>query len=87
MATSPPSAPAPSSFEVVLGLMTCTGSLVAAGKLQEILPTRPVTYPGQNFVNFALIGAGVLIGIAAGRQPGAGPSCSRSSSCWRWPSA
>ena len=50
-------------FEVALGLMTCTGSLVAAGKLQEILPTRPVTYPGQNFVNFTLIGAGVLIGI------------------------
>jgi NAD(P) transhydrogenase subunit beta len=43
--------------------MTCTGSLVAAGKLQEVLPTRPVTYPGQNFVNFALIGAGVLIGV------------------------
>jgi NAD(P) transhydrogenase subunit beta len=50
-------------FEVALGLMTCTGSLVAAGKLQEVLPTRPVTYPGQNFVNFSLIGAGVLIGI------------------------
>ena len=33
-------------FEVALGLMTCTGSLVAAGKLQEVLPTRPVTYPG-----------------------------------------
>ncbi|BCS35373.1 NAD(P) transhydrogenase subunit beta [Luteitalea sp. TBR-22] len=50
-------------FEVALGLMTCTGSLVAAGKLQEVLPTRPVTYPGQNVVNFSLIGAGVLIGI------------------------
>ena len=50
-------------FEVALGLMTCTGSLVAAGKLQEVLPTRPVTYPGQNFVNFTLIGAGVLIGV------------------------
>ena len=51
-------------FEVALGLMTCTGSLVAAGKLQEMLPTRPVTYPGQNFVNFALIGAGIAIGVA-----------------------
>jgi NAD(P) transhydrogenase subunit beta len=37
---------------------------VAAGKLQEVLPTRPVTYPGQNIVNFGLMGAGVLIGIA-----------------------
>ena len=50
-------------FEVALGLMTCTGSLVAAGKLQEVLPTRPVTYPGQNIVNFGLIGTGVLVGI------------------------
>jgi len=51
-------------FEVVFGLLTCTGSLVAAGKLQEVLPTRPVTYPGQNIVNFGLIGAAVLISIA-----------------------
>jgi NAD(P) transhydrogenase subunit beta len=46
-------------FEVMFGFLTCTGSLVAAGKLQEVLPTRPVTYPGQNVVNFGLMGAGV----------------------------
>jgi NAD(P) transhydrogenase subunit beta len=51
-------------FEVMFGFLTCTGSLVAAGKLQEVLPTRPVTYPGQNVVNFGLMGAGLLIGIA-----------------------
>ena len=51
-------------FEVIFGFLTCTGSLVAAGKLQEVLPTRPVTYPGQNVVNFGLMGAGVLIGLA-----------------------
>jgi H+-translocating NAD(P) transhydrogenase subunit beta len=51
-------------FEVIFGFLTCTGSLVAAGKLQEVLPTRPVTYPGQNIVNFGLMGAGALIGIA-----------------------
>jgi NAD(P) transhydrogenase subunit beta len=42
--------------EVLLGFLTFTASLMATGKLQEILPTRPITYPGQNFVNFALIG-------------------------------
>jgi NAD(P) transhydrogenase subunit beta len=56
-------------FEVIFGFLTCTGSLVAAGKLQEVLPTRPVTYPGQNIVNFALMGAGLFIGIALVIQP------------------
>ena len=39
-----------SSLEVILGFLTFTGSLMAAGKLQEIkwIPQRPVTYPGQN---------------------------------------
>src|SRR5262249_61073340 len=41
--------------EVILGGLTVTGSLMAAGKLQEILPQRPVTYKGQNFVNLSLL--------------------------------
>jgi proton-translocating NAD(P)+ transhydrogenase subunit beta len=48
--------------EVLLGFLTCTGSLMAAGKLQEVLPTRPITYRGQNLVNLALL----AIAIAAG---------------------
>src|SRR6266536_26410 len=43
------------SMEVILGGLTFTGSLMAAGKLQEILPQRPITYKGQNFVNFRLV--------------------------------
>ena len=50
------------SLEVILGGLTVTGSLMAAGKLQEILPQRPMTYKGQNLVNFVLL-AGAL-GIA-----------------------
>jgi NAD(P) transhydrogenase subunit beta len=42
------------SMEVILGGLTFTGSLMAAGKLQEILPQRPITYKGQNFVNLLL---------------------------------
>jgi H+-translocating NAD(P) transhydrogenase subunit beta len=38
-------------FEVLLGSLTVTGSLVAFGKLQEVLPSRPLTFPGQNFAN------------------------------------
>jgi len=46
-------------MEVILGGLTFTGSLMAAGKLQEILPQRPITYKGQNFVNFLLFAVAV----------------------------
>jgi NAD(P) transhydrogenase subunit beta len=36
---------------------------MAAGKLQEILPQRPITYKGQNFVNLGMLAASV--GVAA----------------------
>jgi proton-translocating NAD(P)+ transhydrogenase subunit beta len=54
------------AMEVILGSLTFTGSLMAAGKLQEVLPQRPITYKGQNFVNLgfllvAVIVAGVLV--------------------------
>jgi NAD(P) transhydrogenase subunit beta len=51
--------------EIILGYLTFTGSLMAAGKLQEIkwIPQRPVTYPGQNFVNIGLLLVALGIGI------------------------
>lgn len=52
------------SAEVLLGFMTFTGSLMAAGKLQEILPTRPITYAGQNVVNLSLLAVAVGCGVA-----------------------
>jgi NAD(P) transhydrogenase subunit beta len=45
------------SFEVLLGALTFTGSLMAFGKLQGILPGRPLTYRGQNAFNLALLAA------------------------------
>src|SRR4030088_990357 len=50
------------SMEVILGSLTFTGSLMAAGKLQEILPQRPITYKGQNYVNLGLLA--VSVGVA-----------------------
>jgi H+-translocating NAD(P) transhydrogenase subunit beta len=38
-------------FEVLFGSLTITGSFMAFGKLQEILPGVPVTFKGQNAVN------------------------------------
>jgi len=51
------------AVEVVLGYLTFTGSLMAAGKLQEILPTRPITYRGQNLVNLSLLGIAVVASV------------------------
>src|SRR3954468_9039776 len=46
-------------FEIMLGSITVGGTIVAAGKLQEWLPSKPVTFKGQNFLN-ALIFLGVI---------------------------
>jgi NAD(P) transhydrogenase subunit beta len=52
------------TVEVILGFLTFTGSLMAAGKLQEIIPTRPITYRGQNLVNLSLLGIAIVAGVA-----------------------
>ena len=57
------------SLEVIIGSLTFTGSLIAAGKLQEILPQRPITYPGQNFVSLSALGGALLIAIALTVNP------------------
>ncbi len=51
--------------EIILGFLTFTGSLMAAGKLQEIkwIPQRPVTYKFQNVINLGLLGIAIVSGI------------------------
>jgi NAD(P) transhydrogenase subunit beta len=51
------------TIEVLLGSLTFTGSLMAAGKLQEILPTRPITYRNQNVVNLVILAAAVACAV------------------------
>ncbi|HUN90378.1 MAG TPA: NAD(P)(+) transhydrogenase (Re/Si-specific) subunit beta [Terriglobales bacterium] len=51
------------SAEVIIGSLTFTGSLMAAGKLQEVLPQRPITYKGQNFVNLGLLAVAVILAV------------------------
>jgi NAD(P) transhydrogenase subunit beta len=58
------------SMEVILGSLTFTGSLMAAGKLQEILPQRPLTYRGQNLVNLLLFGSAIFIAVYLVLHPG-----------------
>src|SRR6266508_4656667 len=59
--------------EVILGFLTFTGSLMAAGKLQEVrwIPQRPVTYPGQNFVNLGVLSLAVGLGVLLVLHPAA----------------
>ena len=51
-------------LEVIIGSLTFTGSLIAAGKLQEILPQRPIVYRGQNFVSLSVLAAALLLAVA-----------------------
>ena len=57
------------SMEVILGGLTFTGSLMAAGKLQELLPQRPITFRGQNLVNFLLFTVAVGSAVYLVRHP------------------
>ena len=57
--------------EVILGFLTFTGSLMAAGKLQEVkwIPQRPVTYPGQNVVNIGVLAVAAALGVVVVMHP------------------
>jgi NAD(P) transhydrogenase subunit beta len=59
--------------EIILGYLTFTGSLMAAGKLQEIkwVPQRPVTYRFQNVSNLSLAGIALALAAAVTLHPAA----------------
>jgi NAD(P) transhydrogenase subunit beta len=57
------------TFEVLLGALTVTGSLMAFGKLQGILPSRPMVYRGHNAVNLVLFGGAVAIAAYLTAKP------------------
>src|SRR5829696_2377253 len=60
-------------FEVMLGALTTTGSLLAFAKLQGLVRGTPMTYKGQNIFNMALlavtIGIFVYLVIVPGSMP------------------
>ncbi|HEV2282048.1 MAG TPA: NAD(P)(+) transhydrogenase (Re/Si-specific) subunit beta [bacterium] len=58
------------AIEVVLGSLTFTGSLMAFGKLQELLPTRPITYRGQNVMNLSLLAVTIVLAAVLVARPG-----------------
>jgi NAD(P) transhydrogenase subunit beta len=52
-------------FSAVVGAISFAGSLVAFGKLQELLPGRPITWPAQKFVNGAALAAVLVLAVMA----------------------
>jgi NAD(P) transhydrogenase subunit beta len=52
------------ALEVIIGSLTFTGSLIAAGKLQEVLPQRPIVYRGQNIVSLSVLAGALGLAIA-----------------------
>jgi len=51
------------TVEMLLGYMTFTASLIAFGKLQELLPGRPMTYRGQNYFNLSVLAGAICLGV------------------------
>ena len=58
----------PTLFAAIIGSVSFWGSNIAFGKLQEIIPGRPIQLPGQSIINalLALVAVGSAIAIAAG---------------------
>ena len=58
-------------LEVLLGFLTFTGSLMAFGKLQGLLPDRPIVYRGQNVANIGVLAVALVIAAYLVVNPGA----------------
>ena len=57
-------------LSALIGSISFAGSLIAFAKLQELLSGRPIVYPGQQFVNGAVLLAALVLGgaIVAGSE-------------------
>jgi len=60
-------------FEVMLGALTTTGSLLAFAKLQGLVRGTPLTYRGQNIFNMALLATTIGIFVYLIFVPGSMP--------------
>jgi NAD(P) transhydrogenase subunit beta len=60
----------PALFAAIIGSVSFWGSNIAFGKLQEIIPGRPIQLPGQQFINIGLLAVcvGCAVAIASGTE-------------------
>jgi len=61
------------SFEVLLGSLTTTGSLIAFAKLEGMIRGAPITYKGQNVFNLSLLAVTIGCFVALLLNPGLAP--------------
>lgn len=57
---------------LVVGAVTFSGSLIASGKLERVIPQRPIGFRGEGALNLAvliLLAAGAATGVAAATGP------------------
>jgi NAD(P) transhydrogenase subunit beta len=52
-------------FSALVGSISFAGSLVAFGKLQELVSGRPITYPAQQVGNALLFGGSIALAVVA----------------------
>ena len=53
----------PSLMSAIIGSVSFWGSNIAFGKLQEILPGKPIMAPGQLFINFGLLTVTIVTAV------------------------
>jgi len=60
-------------LSLIIGAVSFAGSIIAFLKLQEVMTGRPITYPGQQFVNalilLAILGLGIWFVVTLGALP------------------
>ncbi|MEZ5406144.1 MAG: NAD(P)(+) transhydrogenase (Re/Si-specific) subunit beta, partial [Verrucomicrobiia bacterium] len=56
-------------FAVLIGGITFTGSVVAFGKLSEMIPGKPILFRGQQFLNAVLLLGTLAIGVVICMNP------------------
>ncbi len=56
-------------LSMIIGGLTFTGSLMAYAKLQGLISTRPITYPGQQFINGVIVLITVVLSVLLFQDP------------------
>lgn len=56
-------------FEMLLGFLTCTASIIAFAKLQELMPTRPIIFPAQQVLNLVVFFGALACAVMMSLNP------------------
>ncbi len=71
-------------LDIIIGSITFTGSIIASGKLQGLIPGKPIYVPGGQLVTLALAAITVIAALVlfvSGTPNLLAPTCQSSSRC------